>query len=86
MSIPNPSGTGQIAVTQNGTAQTAGPGGYYTSLASEYQQIAKDVESQALSKPEVLEPKEYKKMLKERLKETYKEAQTLVPHPTDLYG
>jgi hypothetical protein len=85
-SIPNPIGVGQITVTQGGTAQTAGPGGYYSSLASEYQQIAKDVETQALYETNGPNGRDYKKMIKDRLKETYQEPQAMVPHPTDLYG
>jgi hypothetical protein len=85
-SIPNPNGVGQIPVGQNGVVQGGGPGGYYSSLASEYRQIAKDVETQAFSEPDSSESKEYKKKLKDRLKETYNEPQALVPSATDLYG
>jgi hypothetical protein len=98
-SIPNPNGIGSIAVYPDPTAQAANApnGGYYSSLASEYRQIAKDVENQALYEMDSLEGKEgkegkeakeykeYKKM-KERLKETYKERQALVPNATVLYG
>lgn len=85
-SIPNPNGVGQVSVGQNGVVQGGGPGGYYSSLASEYRQIAKDVETQAFSEPDSSESKEYKKKLKDRLKETYNEPQALVPSATDLYG
>jgi len=85
-SIPNPNGVGQIAVGQNGVAQSGGPGGYYSSLASEYRQIAKDVETQALSETDGSEGKEHKKKIKDRLKETYNEPQALVPSAADLYG
>lgn len=85
-SIPNPTGIGHITVTPNGTARTTGPGGYYSSLASEYRQIAKDVENQALYDADSSDGKDSKKMTKERLKDTYQEPQILVPHPTDLYG
>lgn len=85
-SIPNLIGVGQITVTPGGTTQTGGPGGYYSSLASEYRQIAKDVETQALYETDGPDGRDYKKMIKDRLKETYQEPQTMVPHPTDLYG
>ena len=39
----------QRVAVQMVNAQTGGPGGYYSSLASEYRQIAKDVENQVLS-------------------------------------
>ena len=39
----------QRVAVQMGNAQTGGPSGYYSSLASEYRQIAKDVENQVLS-------------------------------------
>lgn len=85
-SIPNPTGIGHITVTQNGTTRTTGPGGYYSSLASEYRQIARDVENQALYDADSSDGKEHKKTIKDRLKDTYQEPQILVPHPTDLYG
>jgi hypothetical protein len=84
--FPNLASLGQVAVTQSATVQTGGPGGYYSSLASEYRQIAKDVENQALYEADGQDSKDYKKTMKDRLKETYQEPQTLVPHPTDLYG
>ena len=73
-------------------------GGYYSSLASEYRQIAKDVENQVLSETDssegkenkdvkdVKESKRSKKARKERLKEIYSEPQSLVPSAADLYG
>jgi hypothetical protein len=76
----------QRAAVQMGNAQTGGPGGYYSSLASEYRQIAKDVESQPLSETDSSEGKESKKARKERLKETYSGPQALVPSAADLYG
>ena len=90
-SIPNPNGIGHIVVAQDlgvktGKAQNGGAGGYYSSLASEYRQIAKDVENQALSETDSSEGKEYKKAMKDRLKEIYNEPQALVPNSTDLYG
>jgi hypothetical protein len=52
-------GAQRVAV-QMGNAQTGGPGGYYSSLASEYRQIAKDVENQVLSETDSSEGKERK--------------------------
>jgi hypothetical protein len=93
-------GAQRVAV-QVSNAQTAGPGGYYSSLASEYRQIAKDVENQVASETdssdgkggkegkdgkESKESKQSKKARKERLKEAYSEPQALVPNSADLYG
>jgi hypothetical protein len=88
----------QRVAVQMGNAQTGGPGGYYTSLASEYRHIAKDVENQVVSETdssdgkkgkggkERKESKQSKKARKERLKEAYSEPQALVPSASDLYG
>lgn len=76
----------QKAAVQIGNAQASGPGGYYSSLAKEYRQIAKDVEVQVLSETDSSEGKESKKARKERLKETYSAPQALVPSAADLYG
>jgi hypothetical protein len=84
--IPNLASLGLAAGTQSTTVQTGGAGGYYSSLASEYRQIAKDVENQAFYAADGPDSKDYKKAVKDRLKETYQEPQTMVPHPTDLYG
>jgi hypothetical protein len=84
--IPHLASLGYVAVTQSATVQTGGPGGYYSSLASEYRQIAKDVGNQALYEADSSDSKDYKKAVKDKLKDTYQEPQTLVPHPTDLYG
>ena len=66
-----------------GNAQTSGPGGYYSSLAREYGQIAKDAEVRALAE---MDSPEWKKARKERLRETYCEVQALVPSAADLYS
>jgi hypothetical protein len=76
----------QRAAVQMGNAHASGPGGYYSSLAKEYRQIAKDVEVQVLSETDSSEGKESKKARKERLKETYSAPQALVPSAADLYG
>lgn len=76
----------QRADSKSATAKKNGKGGYYTSLASEYRQIAKDVENQALVDSEGSEGKELRKKTKERAKETFTGPQELVPNATDLYG
>jgi hypothetical protein len=92
---PSRSSTHHTDGAQRVAAQTGGPGGYYSSLASEYRLIAKDVEGQALSETDSSEGKEgkegkeskqSKKARKERLKEIYSEPQSLVPSAADLYG
>jgi hypothetical protein len=76
----------QRATAQISIVPASGPSGYYSSLAKEYRQIAKDVEIQVLSETDSSEGKESKKARKERLKETYSEPQALVPSAADLYG
>lgn len=95
---PSRSSTHHTDGAQRVAAQTGGPGGYYSSLASEYRLIAKDVENQVLSETDSSEGKESKeskegkeskqskKARKERLKEIYSEPQSLVPSAADLYG
>ena len=73
----------QRAAVQMGNAQTSGPGGYYSSLAREYRQIAKDAEVQVLSETD---SSEGKKARKERLKETYSAPHALVPSAVDLFS
>jgi hypothetical protein len=85
-SIPSLDEVGQMGVSQNGNGPSGAPGGYYSSLASEYRQIAKGVENQAVSETDSSEGKESKKKRKDRLKETYQEPQALVPNASDLYG
>jgi hypothetical protein len=68
----------------------AGGGGYYSSLANEYRQIAKDVEIQAaVSDSDGSEGRE-KRGVREKVKEKAREMWTappeLVPSSTDLYG
>ena len=85
-SIPNPTGIGVLAIGPTGNAQNGGVGGYYSSLASEYRQIAKDVETLAVNESDSSEGKEYRKIVKDRMKEAYNGSQALVPKSTDLYG
>jgi hypothetical protein len=76
----------QRVKVQKDNLQPGALGGYYSSLAWEYRQIAKDAEIQALSETDSAETKGSKKAKKEKLKEAYSDPQALVPSAADLYG
>lgn len=83
-SIPSPDGVGHVAGDPIANAKN---GSYYSSVASEYRMIAKDVETQTLYETDTSEGKAHKKKkVKDRMKEIYSEPQALVPSSTELYG